>query len=245
MWIQLQWFFFWYSFISVGVAFQWNTPPVSPCWQQPELPTLPLTVWAGSSPPLACRVCEQSLGQEFLKHRESFVRKWEICWFLQFLLLDCQRQSPQFFWAVDPFAHGAGWAEAAMAMLSWLGAKSHGGQVGKGPALDHSTEMALRKHSCTGYMHPQPCSEHILTQTFNLLCLSIKKKAKFLLPSSFSWANVSFWRLNLVLIFQVFPVISGVLSCEEEEREQPDFLKTDQSLTWICPPNPALQWEWT
>lgn len=36
-------------------------------------------------------------------------------------------------------------------------------------------------------------------------------------------------------------VISGVLSCEEEEREQPDFLKTDQSLTWDCLPNPALQ----
>lgn len=59
------------------------------------------------------------------------------------------------------------------------GSKSHGWQVGKDPAVDHSTEMALREQSCTGQRHPQPCSEHILSQTFNLHCLSVKKKANF------------------------------------------------------------------
>lgn len=140
------------------------------------------------------------------------------------------------------FAHGAGGAEATMAVLSWLGAKSRGWQVGKDPALAHSTEMAVRKQSCTGHVHPQPCSEHILSQTFNLHCLSIKKK-KAHFCSLLLVSKCQLLEIESGFNFSGFPVISGVLSCEEEEREQPDFLKNDQSLTWICLPNPTLQWE--
>lgn len=151
----------------------------------------------GPPHPPACRFCEQSLCQEFLKHRESFVRKWEICWFLQFLSPDYQRQNPQFFQTVEPIRSWSskwarrGWPWAIM--LSWLGAKSCGSEVGKDSALDHGTERASKSlHSGGNPVQGRYAHIHALNTTWAKLLIFIayhlkkkKKKANFctLLPS--------------------------------------------------------------
>lgn len=178
MWLQLHWFFFWYSFISGGVAFQWNSPPVSPCWQYPELAPF---LWLSGLGPLHPWLAESV--------SKAFARSF---WNTGKVLSGsgkCADPCSSCYWTVrDKTLSSSGlWIPLLMGRVGrgchgtafLAGSKSHGWQVGKDPAVDHSTEMALREQSCTGQRHPQPCSEHILSQTFNLHCLSVKKKNNF------------------------------------------------------------------
>lgn len=192
----------------------------------------------GPPHPPACRFCEQSLCQEFLKHRESFVRKWEICWFLQFLSPDYQRQNPQFFQTVEPIrSWSSKWARRGCPgaiMLSWPGAKSCGSQVGKDSALDHGTERASKSLLSGGNpVQGRYAHIHALNTTWAKLLIFIayhlkkKKKKAISAPFFFSWANTNFWSLDLVLIFQVCSLL--VAHYPMKRKEESSLISWEQT----------------
>lgn len=141
----------------------------------------------GPSHPLAGWFCEQSLCQEFLKHRESFVRKWEICWFLQFLfpwLPETQSSVLSDCGAHSLVKQRVGEERLAVSSAFLAGSKKPWLTGWEGPSSwswhrEGIRVSALRRQSCAeGQIHPYPCSEHVLSQTLNLHCLSLKQKKK-------------------------------------------------------------------
>lgn len=199
---------------------------------------LPSTAWTRSSPsPGSLILWAKPLPSVFETQGNVL-----ICTSCPLIIKD---RNPPFFGTVEPI-HS--WSREWMrrgwlwAMFSWLGAQAVVSRLGRTQLLWHREGIKVSDSGdnlCT-HIHALNTSEAKL-----LILIPYYWRRKAISSPFFLLVNKhQLLELGSGFDFPGLLIISGALSCEEEGRKQPDFRRAGWSLTWICLPNPVLQWEW-